>query len=220
LNTLFWLDLLIATAAVATALSVRPWRLLSHAPWPALLLALLLPLVWSVGGGGGEASAAGESGAAIAVLQPLSGSCLLMLMLGWPGAVLMLVPMGLGMLITGLAPDEALHRAVWLGVAPATLALLMGAGLRRWLPNHLFIYILGRGFFITALAAGLAGAASSLLHGLPPGLDAGDLMLARGLAASGDAFITGMLVAIFVAFRPHWLATYSDRLYLPRQGAV
>jgi uncharacterized membrane protein len=45
-------------------------------------------------------------------------------------------------------------------------------------------------------------------------------MLARGLAASGDAFITGMLVAIFVAFRPHWLATYSDRLYLPRQGAV
>jgi uncharacterized membrane protein len=181
------------------------------------LLALLLPLVWSVGGvvGASQASEGSPASAPIAVLQPLSGSCLLMLMLGWPGAVLMLVPMGLGLLITGLAPDEALHRAVWLGVAPATLALLMGAGLRRWLPNHLFIYILGRGFFITALAAGLAGAASSLLHGLPPGLDASDLMLARGLTASGDAFITGMLVAIFVAFRPHWLATYSDRLYLP-----
>jgi uncharacterized membrane protein len=139
-----------------------------------------------------------------------------MLMLGWPGAMLMLVPVGLGLLITGVAAEEALHRAVWLGVAPATLALLMGAALRRWLPNHLFIYILGRGFFITAIAAGLAGAASTLLHGLPPGLDASDLMLARGLAASGDAFITGMLVSIFVAFRPHWLATYSDRLYLPR----
>jgi uncharacterized membrane protein len=24
-----------------------------------------------------------------------------------------------------------------------------------------------------------------------------------------------MLVAIFVAFRPEWLATYADRLYLP-----
>jgi uncharacterized membrane protein len=36
------------------------------------------------------------------------------------------------------------------------------------------------------------------------------------LAAFGDAFITGMLVAIFVAFRPQWLATYTDRLYLPR----
>jgi uncharacterized membrane protein len=41
-------------------------------------------------------------------------------------------------------------------------------------------------------------------------------MLARLLAAFGDAFITGMLVAIFVAFRPEWLATYTDRLYLPQ----
>lgn len=28
--------------------------------------------------------------------------------------------------------------------------------------------------------------------------------------------MTGMLTAIFVAFRPHWLATYSDSLYLPK----
>ena len=46
--------------------------------------------------------------------------------------------------------------------------------------------------------------------------DGRDVMLARGLTAFGDAFITGMLVAIFVAFRPQWLATYADRLYLPR----
>jgi uncharacterized membrane protein len=42
-----------------------------------------------------------------------------------------------------------------------------------------------------------------------------DLMLARGFVAWGDAILTGMLVAIFVAFRPHWLATYADRIYLP-----
>ena len=41
-------------------------------------------------------------------------------------------------------------------------------------------------------------------------------MLGRWLSAFGDAWITGMLTAIFVAFRPHWLATYTDRLYLPR----
>ena len=34
-------------------------------------------------------------------------------------------------------------------------------------------------------------------------------MIGRWLAAWGDAFTVGMLVAIFVAFRPHWLATYS-----------
>ena len=41
-------------------------------------------------------------------------------------------------------------------------------------------------------------------------------MLGRWLSAWSDAFLTGMLVAIFVAFRPQWLATYSDHLYLPK----
>ena len=56
------------------------------------------------------------------------------------------------------------------------------------------------------------------LHPLPVGLHGDDLMLGRGLAAWGDAWITGMLVAIFVAFRPQYLATYTDRLYLPPDG--
>ena len=40
-------------------------------------------------------------------------------------------------------------------------------------------------------------------------------MLGRGLAAWGDAWLCGMMAAIFVAFRPQWLATYADRIYLP-----
>ena len=32
--------------------------------------------------------------------------------------------------------------------------------------------------------------------------------------AWGEAFATGMLVAIFVAFKPEWLATWSDARYL------
>jgi uncharacterized membrane protein len=93
--------------------------------------------------------------------------------------------------------------------------MLMGAGLRRWLPNHLFIYIMGRGFFITWIAAAASGALALLVVDAPAGTDAGDLLLARFLTASGEAFLSGMLTAIFVAFRPQWLATYSDRLYLP-----
>ena len=44
-------------------------------------------------------------------------------------------------------------------------------------------------------------------------------MVARWLIAWGDAFMTGMMAAICVAFKPHWLATWSDRLYVapPRQ---
>jgi uncharacterized membrane protein len=38
---------------------------------------------------------------------------------------------------------------------------------------------------------------------------------AAWLIAWGEAFLTGALTAIFVAFRPQWLLTYSDERYLP-----
>ena len=39
-------------------------------------------------------------------------------------------------------------------------------------------------------------------------------LVARWLMAWGDAVVTGMLCAVFVAFKPGWLATWSDDLYL------
>lgn len=201
-----WLNLLLAAMAVALAWALQPWRALRSLPLPALLWWGLLPLLWSA-----------DLLSAQPLLQPLAGSCLLMLMVGWPLAVLMLLPVAAAVVALADAPlAESLHRLVWLGLVPMSLALGLGAALRRWLPNHLFVYILGRGFFATALAVSAAGALSVALNGVPASLAAEDLVLARMLAAWGDAFITGMLVAIFVAFRPQWLATYADRLYLPR----
>ena len=200
------LDLLLALIAGAVALGLRPWRSVGEdgPPWPWLAWAAVLPLLWGA-----------DRYAAMPIVQPLSGAALLVLCAGWPLAMLALLPVAA---VTGwmgnLGWAEGLHRAVWLGVVPGTLALGLGALVRRWLPPHLFIYILGRGFFATLLGATLAGAAAMLLSPLPAGISADDLLLARALAASGEAFITGMLVAIFVAFRPQWLATYSDRLYL------
>ncbi len=201
------LHLVLTLLAVALAVALRPWRALpATPPWPALAWWVLLPVLWSV-----------DLLSAQPVMQPLAGSCLLMLMLGWPMAVLMLLPVAAA--VMGLADAtaaDALQRLVWLGLVPMTLALALGAALRRWLPQHLFVYILGRGFFATALAVSAAGALAAWVQGVPPTLAVEDVVLARVLAAFGDAFITGMLVAIFVAFRPQWLATYTDRLYLPK----
>jgi uncharacterized membrane protein len=198
-------DLALALAATVLALALRPWRAVTDLPWPALALWAALPLLWSV-----------DRLSAMPVMQPLAGSCLLLMMLGWPLAVLMLLPVaGLMAVMTDLGAVELLQRLVWLGLVPITLSMAIGAALRRWLPHHLFVCILGRGFFATGLALGLAGALSVALNGVPYGLNADDVVLARVLAASGDAFITGMFVAIFVAFRPQWLATYADRIYLP-----
>lgn len=98
---------------------------------------------------------------------------------------------------------------------PATLALAIGAALRRWLPHHLFVYILGRGFFGTFIAVALSASVPMVLGAGPAGSASGDLLVARVLAGFAEAFLTGMATAILVAFRPQWLATYTDRLYLP-----
>lgn len=202
------INTLLLLLLVGPALALQPWRGVGPAgpPWPWLAWWAVLPLFWGA-----------DKIASAPIIQPLSGAALLVLLAGWPLAVLALLPVaGVMVVVGGLAWPEALHRLVWLGLVPATLAMALGAALRRWLPKHLFIYILGRGFFATWIAAAGAGALALAIVEAPTGTDPGDLLLARFLTASGEAFLTGMLTAIFVAFRPEWLATYSDRLYLPR----
>jgi uncharacterized membrane protein len=202
MNLEAWAALLV----VAVALGLQPWRAVGAGgpPWPWLAWWVAMPLLWGA-----------DRYAQMPIVQPLSGACLLMLMAGWPLTMLALVPVALvTAFVGGLDLALALQRLVWLGMVPATLAMLLGAALRRWLPHHVFVYILGRGFFATALATTAAGGLAWIRDGGPIGTTADDLLVGRWLAAWGDAFLTGMVVAILVAFRPEWLATYSDRLYL------
>ncbi len=198
------IDLCLAALAVGVALWLRPWRAVPPGgpPWPWWLLWALLPLFW------------GLDRHASALAPPMSFAPLFTLMAGWPLAMLGLVPVALVTLLAGdLTGAGALHRLVWLGAVPGSLSLAFGAALRRWLPHHLFVYILGRGFLGTLLAGLLAGWGALALQGQAVG---GAFYVARALAAFGEAFLTGMVVAVLVAFRPQWLATYTDRLYLPR----
>ena len=137
------LDLLLAAGPLAVALWLRPWRLVGPAgpPWIWLAWCALMPLRWGT-----------DRNVGMSVVQPLSGAVMLLMMTGWPLAMLALVPVTLlTWAMAGLDAAEALHRLVWLGQMPATIALLLGAAVRRWLPNQLFVYILGRGFAATAL---------------------------------------------------------------------
>ncbi|MBL8330263.1 MAG: hypothetical protein JNJ71_15595 [Rubrivivax sp.] len=198
---------LLALLLVGLALALKPWRFVPEAgpPWPWFAWCAAMPFLWGA-----------DRYVQMPVAQPLSGVCLLLLMCGWPLTVLALVPVALATAwMADLGLSEALHRLVWLGLVPATLALGLGAAMRRWLPHHLMVYILARGFFGTIVTLSAAGALAAWVHEVPAGLSLGDLMLGRWLASWGDAWITGMLVAIFVAFRPEWLATYADRIYLP-----
>ena len=199
------LNLLMALACVLVAAWLRPWRML-RGPLltPALAAVALLPWVWLL-----------PQKMPQGLQVQLSGACLLVLMLGWPLAVLVLAAVATVVWQVGQSPaDQVLVQWVWIGLVPATLALAVGAALRRWLPANLFIYTLGRAFMGTALSMFLAGVMLewlSELAGQPPREQA---MVARWLMAWGDAFLTGMAGAIFVAFVPQWLATWSDERYL------
>lgn len=201
--------LIVVLACAAGAFSVRPWRALGRdgPPWPWLACWSVLPLCWGA-----------DRWADSALIQPLSCVPLLVLMAGWPLTMLAMLPAaGVMVWMGGLDWQEGLHRLVWLGVLPSAAGLGLGWLVRRWLPHHLFVYILVRAFLGTWLMMALIGLARYWSEGPPPVLSAGDLILARVLTASGEAFLTGMVAAIFVAFRPEWLATYSDRLYLPKR---
>jgi uncharacterized membrane protein len=200
------LEPLLALLLLMPALWLRPWRLLGHAGLHTPLLATLalLPLLWAL-----------PFWHQLPLHLQWSGACLVTLCLGWPLAVPVLtLAGGITWAITDATGEQALALLLWQGLVPSTLALTMGGALRRWLPHHPFIYILGRGFLGTVLclfaSALLAQGAGHALPNVQPELS----RVALWLMAWSDAFITGLLVAIFVAYRPQWLATWSDTLYL------
>ncbi|MDD5028412.1 MAG: hypothetical protein PHH58_02760 [Rhodoferax sp.] len=167
------LNLLMAALALIVALGLRPWRLLVGGTrlTPILATLTLLPWLWAM-----------PSLHRMPLQLQGSGACLVLLMLGWPLATPVLCAVGIiAALISPMPWETALDLTVWLGLVPATLALLLGVAVRRWIGLHLFVYV---------------------------------LTVAHWLIAWGDAFLTGMVAAVLVAYKPDWLATWSDRLYL------
>jgi uncharacterized membrane protein len=208
LGALAWVQLLLSAVALAVALWLRPWRQLqghgSALLTPLLATLVVLPWLWGL-----------PSLHAMPLQLQWSGGCLVLLMLGWPLAVPVLLASGaLTAWLTPMTAQAALDAAFWQGLVPATLALGLGALLRRYLGPHPFIYVLGRGFLGTVLCLFLAQLLARWSGHVLPGVGSELSLVAHWLMAWGDAFVTGMLCAIFVAYRPQWLATWSDRLYL------
>lgn len=216
-----WPEAALVLIALAAALAARPWRLLTSrkplahetqgatsALWTPLLATLVfLPWLWAL-----------PTLHAMPLQLQMSGACLVVLMLGWPLAIPALI--GVGMVAWLISPAiawaDALGAMVWLGVVPATLALGLGALVRRYTGTKPFVYVLGRAFLGTVVCLFAAGALSQWSGHHLPGVGDELSLVARWLMAWGDGFVTGMLAAIFVAFKPEWLATWSDRLYLQR----
>ena len=199
-------EIAVILACLCASLWLKPWRMLvgTELLTPLLATLVLLPWLWAL-----------PSLHHMPLQLHWSGAPLVTLMLGWPLAVLALVTVGITTtLISATSVDTAAALIVWQGLLPATFALLLGAALRRWVPHHPFVYVLGRGFLGSVLCIFAASLLAQWTDHELPNVSSGLSLIAFWLMAWGDAFITGMMCAIFVAFKPYWLATWSDNMYL------
>jgi uncharacterized membrane protein len=144
-----------------------------------------------------------------------SGAPLVTLMLGWPLATPILILVGvLTWCLTDANSSEIVSLIVWQGLAPSLFTLILGAALRRWVSHHIFVFVLGRGFLGSVLSIFISSLIAQQLGHTLANVSSNLSIIGYWLMAWGDAFLTGMLCAIFVAFKPQWLATWSDKMYL------
>lgn len=210
MNSSTGLEIVLLGLAWAAALAVGPWRLLraheGRVPLATPFLASLtvLPWLWSWPGL-----------AALPLPLHWSGAPLVVLLVGWPLAIPVITLAGLATLLTvGHSPWEALSLTVWSGVLPATMVLALGYGVRKAFGPHPVAYMLGRAFFVPLLALAACGGLAALLTGGLAGNTRGLQTVAIGLLALGEASWTCAIASFLVAYRPQWLATWSDTLYL------
>lgn len=147
------------------------------------------------------------------------GATLFTLMFGWPLAIT-------GLAIT-LCCSLALQSSDWAslgvnGMLSITVPVFVSYGIlkisQQKLPDNFFIYVFICAFF----GAGIAVAVSRLSAiGLLKLVDAypGEQLIEESLQylpmfMFPEAFVTGMLITIFVVYRPSWVATFDDERYI------
>ncbi len=198
----------------AAVLAVAIWR----APWyhladPASLNILLgmtvgIMVIWTL-----------KAGVVPGLSIHLLGTTLLTLMFGWAFAILgIVVVLAAHALYAGGGWAAFPLEALLLGLVPAAVSFTIYHIVDRYLPNNFFIYIFLNAFFGAALAAASAVFATSIVY-----LASGTYPLEEVwhdytryvlLLMYPEGFITGMLMTLFVAYRPQWVSTFDDDRYL------
>ena len=203
-----WLALV---AAIAWSVARADWSRLrasdqSHAFFGAVVAVALL---WTIGSSVGP------------VRFHLLGATLLYLMFGLP---LALVGMLLAAVATTLATDQnwiaIAGRVLVAGALPAIVSHVVRHAAEARLPANFFVYVFVVGFLGGGLAmlATVAAVAASFAIAAPSAGPQSDAWIALALMlAFAEATLTGMLITLFVVYKPDWVCTFDDARYLRRR---
>jgi uncharacterized membrane protein len=203
-----------AGAVLALAAVSAPWRVWlgdRERQWVWLVSLALLVGLWSMKAG---------------ITPGLSLRFLLMsaltLMHGWQLAVI-----GGAMALAVLCYAG---QAAWPGfgadllcvaVVPALVTAWLHELVHARLPHNYFVYFFVTVFVGSALAYNCAGLARVAILAVAGSLDAAhvgpEYFAVLPLMSFGEAFVNGMVMAMTVVYRPAWVMSFDDRLYLRRR---
>jgi uncharacterized membrane protein len=149
----------------------------------------------------------------------LLGATILTLMFGWQFAML-----SLALVLLGAAANDAGGwmafgvNGVLLAVLPVVVSWSIYRAVERYLPHHFFVYVFAGAFFGGAVSIGFVGFATIAVLALSDvyGIDylVEHYLAFYLLLLFPEAFITGALMTILIAYRPQWVSSFSDERYL------
>lgn len=187
-----------------------PWRhLRSNESMHVLLGAtVVVMLLWTM-----------KAGFAAGLNLHLLGATVLTLMFGWEFAVIATSVVVLGLAINSGAGWHVLAvNALMMGVVPVTVSYGIFRLVDRRLPNNFFVYIFLCAFFGAAAAIAAVGvvttAVLSLSHAYSLEYVVDNYLRYYPLMVFPEGFISGMLMTVFVVYRPRWVSTFDDSRYL------
>lgn len=146
------------------------------------------------------------------------GLTIFTLMFGWSLALIGSAIASIGSAVAaGVGYSTLALDALLLAVLPVLVAHLVQQEVQRRLPANVFIYIFLCGFFGAMVTAGLTVLALVSVLWLGEAysfrLIADEYLPFLPLYLLPEGLLNGMLTAVFVGLRPHWLATFDDKRY-------
>jgi uncharacterized membrane protein len=147
------------------------------------------------------------------------GATLFTLMFGWPLAIFGL---SIIMLASVLLQHNELIGLGANGFLSIIIPVMISYGVLRlsqkFLPDNFFIYIFIAAFFGAGIAVAASRLASIVLLALVDAYPLARLieesLLYTPMFMFPEMFVTGMLISIFVVYRPEWVVTFDDERYI------
>jgi len=206
----YWAAWAVWLPLFARSLFKAPWSLLKGSEqlnvWLGMIV--LLTLIWSL-----------KAGVKPGLSLHLLGATVFTLSFGSHLAFI-----GLSLVLFGISLNGeagflafALNALLMAGVS-VLLSQVIYRTVFRLLPRHFFVYIFANGFFGAALTVFGVGLVAAIVLAIAGAYEwsylTSEYLPYFLLLGFSEAWLSGMLMTLFVIYRPNWVATFDDSSYL------